>query len=69
MNIIDGNTVLTSSSVYIPEVGECEKCKYVKQCKGGELCKMGYDTWVVKRGKARARKDERKQREHLSNVL
>lgn len=69
MNIIDGNIVLTSSSVYIPEVGECEKCKYVNKCKGGELCIMDYDTWVAKRGKARARKDERKQREHLPNVL
>ena len=36
---------------------------------GGELCKMDYDAWVARRGRARARKDERKQREHLSNVL
>ena len=69
MNIIDGNTVLTSSSVYIPEVGECEKCKYVKMCKGGELCKMDYDAWTARRGRDRKRKDERKQREYLSNVL
>lgn len=69
MNIIDGNTVLTSSSVYIPEVGECEKCKYVKMCKGGELCKMDYDAWTARRGRERKRKDERTKREHLSNVL
>ena len=69
MNIIDGNTVLTSSSVYIPEVGECEKGKYVKMCKGGELCKMDYETWVARRGRERKRKDERTKREHLSNVL
>ena len=69
MNIIDGNTVLTSSSVYIPAVGECEKCKYVKMCKGGELCKMDYDAWTARRGRARKRKDERTKREHLSNVL
>ena len=36
----NGKIVLSAMSFYLPEIGECEKCKYVELCNGGAMCIM-----------------------------
>ena len=31
---------LSVDSCYLPELGECEKCPFMKKCNGGEKCLM-----------------------------
>ena len=34
----NGKIVLSVASFYVPEIGECEKCKYIDLCNDGEMC-------------------------------
>ena len=36
----NGKIVLSSTSAYLPDIGECEKCQYVNLCEDGTLCIM-----------------------------